>query len=356
MVGFSDSMDLVFLLAAAVVVVAFLLLLFLPQLPLRTGPDMAREPGSPPEEQPGISPTGFPNGRADGVPYQEALAAKRPQSTTGAASLLSDGPVLTGRVEGPDRSALAGAVLTVTDFPGHQVARGVSDADGWYRLALPTGGTYLLICAAENRQPVASMVAVGMGEVRRDLTLVGASQVEGRVLRQGGEPIHGATVTLTDARGEVVGAAVTGPDGGYVLADLYAGEYTLTATAEGARPVARSVAVDSVGSHLFDVVLRSNATVTGTVRAARSGLPVAEASVTLVDGYGNVVGASITGADGRYEFADLLPGTYTLTASGFAPVASRIDLVGERADRDMTLGHPGPVTSAAVSSPDQGEG
>jgi hypothetical protein len=86
-------------------------------------------------------------------------------------------------------------------------------------------------------------------------------------------------------------------------------------------------------------------------------LPVAEASVTLVDGYGNVVGASITGADGRYEFGDLLPGTYTLTASGFAPVACRIDLVGERADRDMTLGDPGPVTSAAVSSPEQqGEG
>jgi uncharacterized protein YfaS (alpha-2-macroglobulin family) len=211
-----------------------------------------------------------------------------------------------------------------------------------------------LICAAESHQPVASMVAVGAGEVRRDITLVGASLVEGRVLRQGGGPIGGATLTLTDARGEVVGAAVTGADGGYVLADLYPGEYILTATAESALPVARAVTVDGVGSHRFDVVLRSNATVAGTVRAARSGLPVAEASVTLVDGYGNVAGSALTGEDGRYEFAGLPPGTYTLTASGFAPVASRIDLVGERTDRDIMLGDPGGAP-VAVSSSNQGE-
>jgi uncharacterized surface anchored protein len=145
-------------------------------------------------------------------------------------------------------------------------------------------------------------------------------------------------VTLTDARGEVVGAAMTGPDGGYVLADLYPGEYTLTATAEGVRPTARSLAVDTVGSHRMDVVLLSNATITGTVRTARSGLPVADAWVTLVDASGSVAGSTVTGEDGRYQFGDLLPGVYTLTASGFAPVAARVDLVGERTGRDIVVG------------------
>jgi EmrB/QacA subfamily drug resistance transporter len=362
-VGFSDSMDLVFLIAAAIVAVAFLLLLFLPQLPLRTQSAMAaREPAGPLGEQPGIDPTGSDpdgslNGRAGGVAYEGAHAVQSAESTTVAVSPWSDGPVLVGRVEGPDRRALAGAVLTVTDFPGHQVARGITGADGSYRLGLPTGGTYLLICAAENHQPVASMVVMGMREARRDITLAGASVVEGRVLRQGGEPIGGATVTLTDARGEVVGAAVTGPDGGYVLADLYPGEYTLTATAEGTRPVARTVAVDGVGSHRFDVVLRSNATIAGTVRAARSGLPVADASVTLVDGYGNVAGSTVTGEDGRYEFGDLLPGAYTLTASGYAPVAARVDLVGDRTDRDIALGLRAPaVPLPAGADPELGEG
>ncbi|GII25820.1 MFS transporter [Planosporangium mesophilum] len=384
-IGFSESMDLVFLIAAAIMVLAFLILLFLPHVPLRTQSALAaREPASPLGERPPIDPAGSTglagaaglagvgaaagvgpgdsaaaswNGRADGPRHaaDDRESRDREETTVGLAPLF-DGPVLTGRVVGPDGHALAGAVLTVTDFPGHQVARGISDADGGFRLGLPTGGTYLLICAAENHQPVASMVAMGMGEVRRDITLAGASVVEGRVLRHGGEPIPGATVTLTDARGEVVGAAVTGPDGEYVLAELYPGEYTLTATAEGARPVARTVAVDSVGSHRFDVVLRSNATILGTVRAARTGQPVADASVMLVDGYGNVAGTAVTGEDGRYEFRDLLPGGYTLTASGYAPVAARIDLVGDRIDRDLTLGGSGPGAVPTVTDPTRTEG
>jgi uncharacterized protein YfaS (alpha-2-macroglobulin family) len=212
---------------------------------------------------------------------------------------------------------------------------------GYYRLELPTGGTYLLICAAENHQPVASMVVVAAGEVRRDLTLAGAGQIEGRVLRGSGEPIDGATVTLTDARGEVVGAAVTGPGGQYVLAELYPGEYILTATATGSRPDARTVSVDGIGSHHVDVTLVSNGAIAGTVRAASSGRPVPEASVTLVDRYGNVVASAFTEDDGDYDFGDLLPGTYTLIATGYPPVASRVDLAGDRTERrDVALGSP----------------
>jgi uncharacterized protein YfaS (alpha-2-macroglobulin family) len=246
-------------------------------------------------------------------------------------------------------------MMTVTDYPGHQVAREVSRADGSYRLVLPTGGTYLLICAAENHQPLATMLTVGLGELSRDIALAGVSLIEGRVLQQGGEPIHGATVTLTDARGEVVGAAIAGPDGTFVLADLYPGEYTLTATAEKTLPVAQTVTVDGAGAHKVDVVLRSNTTVTGTVRSARSGRPVADASVMLVDGYGNVAGTTTTADDGRYEFTGLLPGSYTLTAGGYAPVASRVDLTGERTDQDIVLGEPQPAMPLTVSPSDQGE-
>ncbi len=372
-VGFSDSMDLVFLLAAAVLVIGFLVLLFLPQVPLRTQSAMAaaREsgsvPGSPLGEKPGIDPIGppgahpemtdvtvgsapvaSPNGHGDEYPGPRHAAEFL---APGSGAPLSNSAVLTGRVEGPDRRPLVGATLTVTDFAGTQFARGHSGSDGGYRLTLPTGGTYLLICAAENHQPAASMVTIAAGEVRRDVTLVGASRIEGRVLQQTGEGISGAAVTLTDARGEVVGATVAGPDGRYVLADLYPGEYTLTATAEGALPSARSVTVDAVGSHNVDVVLLSNGTLVGTVRAASSGLPVREASVMLVDGYGNVVASVVTGDDGRYEFPDLLPGAYTLTASGYAPVASRVDLGGDRTEYDVALGTPGVATPPAPTSP-----
>ncbi|GII23444.1 MFS transporter [Planosporangium mesophilum] len=345
---YGDGIGHVFLISAVVAVLSVLAALALPRITLRSSVDLAT-----PAPAEGAGPKPAPGAAANGAPYQAAHAAIGLDPV--AVAPPSDGPAVTGRVEGPDRRAIAAAVLTVTDFAGRQVARGVTEPDGQYRLGLPTGGTYLLICAADNHEPVASMVVVGTGDVRRDIVLAGASLIEGRVLRHGGEPIGGATVTLTDARGEVVGAAVTGPDGEYVLADLYPGEYVLTATADGARPLARGVTVEGVGSHRVDVVLHAGATVTGTVRAARTGQPVAEASVVLMDGYGNVAGSITTGADGRYEFGDLLPGRYTLTASGYAPVATRIDLAGERIDRDIALGDTGtpgsvPVPGSAANS------
>lgn len=250
------------------------------------------------------------------------------------------GPGVYGRVAGPDGREVAGAVLAVTDLAGRQIARGFSEHHGAYGLPLPHGGTYLLVCSADGHQPVASHVSVGAEAVRFDLTLAGGGAVQGRVLRGGGEPIADATVTLTDVRGEVVGATVTGVDGTYLLSGLYPGEYTLAAIAEGALPVARAIALEGSGTHRFDVVLRSQVCLAGTVRAAGSRLPVSEASVTLVDTEGNVAGAAVTGIDGRYEFTDLQPGPYSLTASGYAPVALRVELHEDRTDQDVELGAP----------------
>ena len=60
-----------------------------------------------------------------------------------------------------------------------------------------------------------------------------------------------------------------------------------------------------------------------------------------IDQYGTVAGARVTDADGRYEFADLSPGVYTVTASGYAPVATRVELTGDRTDHDIILGASG---------------
>jgi hypothetical protein len=241
--------------------------------------------------------------------------------------------------------------VTVTDLLGHQLARGLSGDDGRYRLELATGGTYLLICSAERHQPVASMVAVATGEIRHDVTLVGAGLIEGRVTRKSGDPAPGATVTLTDVRGEVVGAAVAGPDGEYALADLHPGDYTLTVTALGTRPSSQAVSLDGTATRRCDVVLASNVTLAGTVLSATSGTPVREASVSLVDQGGNVAAWALTGEDGCYDFRDLAPGAYTLTASGYAPVAARIELTGDHGGRrDVVLGSLDGVPAQAPSS------
>jgi hypothetical protein len=341
-VGFSESMDLVFLLGAGVLVVAFLSLLFLPSLPLRAQAGMnSAEPASPLGDRPPVD-TG--PGRAQ--------VQEEPSDPPAPSGPLSNSAVVTGVVTGPGGRPLPGAAVTLTDLFGRQFDRGLTDADGRYRLELATGGTYLLICSAENHQPAASMVAVATGEVRRDVTLEGAGIIEGHVTRTSGEPAGESTVTLTDVRGEVVEAVVTGADGGYALGALHPGDYTLTVTAPGARPRSQAVSLDGTGARRVDVVLLSSVVLSGAVLSATSGAPVREASVALVDRNGNVAAWALTGDDGRYDFRDLEPGTYTLTASGYAPVATRVELSGDDgARRDVLLGARDGSADAVVPDP-----
>src|SRR5450759_2634232 len=131
-VGFSQSMDLVFLVAAGVLVVGFVALLFLPEIPLRTQSGMAaaHQPGAPTGEQPdaavldaGVEARPGQHG-ADMVPVSadEPGAAALPDPVAGAAggsrepTLPPFGVTLaesngSGGVQQPvSRAALTGAV------------------------------------------------------------------------------------------------------------------------------------------------------------------------------------------------------------------------------------------------------
>jgi uncharacterized protein YfaS (alpha-2-macroglobulin family) len=253
--------------------------------------------------------------------------------------MLSNRALLAGRVLGPDGRPVSGARLTVSDFHGSPAGIGHSATDGRYRMHLPTGGTYLLVCTADGHQATTVMVTVAVATLACDVVLGGTGWIEGWIRHQHGEPAAGATVTLTDLRGEVVASTVAGPGGGYRLTGLNAGEYTLVTNAAGARPSATTVQLPATGARQVDIVLQSNGALRGTVRAANSARPVPDASVALVDRSGGVAAAITTGADGEYVFAEVPPGGYTLIASGYPPVATFVELSGERTEvRDVILG------------------
>jgi len=220
---------------------------------------------------------------------------------------------------------LADAQVTLADQSGRQVGRTVSDEDGRYTLPLTHGGTFLLIVAAAQLAPTASLVAIGDSPVVRDVTLAGRSAITGRVLRHErhddtDQPVADALVTLTDVTGEVVGSTRTGSDGGYSFERLMGGSYVLTAQSPDHRPLARGIEVAESGALACDLVVTGGGRLAGTV-VAGDGRGVREATVTLVDAEGQVVAATTTGEDGDYLFDDLGAGRYTLTAAGYAPVA-----------------------------------
>ena len=254
-----------------------------------------------------------------------------------------------------DRNAepLAGAIVTLTDASGHQVGRTVTGDDGSYTLPLATGGVHVLIVAGEHVRPAAVSVVVADRTVTRDVTLTGGASVTGRVVTRwrtsamgvlpsddgaGGsvltrpedgdlwEGLGSAVVTLTDTRGEVVAATTTDDRGGYAFPDLIGGSYVLTAQTTGRRPIAVAVTVPDAGSVSCDLRVPAGGSLRGTVTASSDGHHVPEASVTLVDEGGTVVDSTLTGPDGGYSFSELPAGTYTVTAAGYAPVATAVDV------------------------------
>jgi uncharacterized surface anchored protein len=152
------------------------------------------------------------------------------------------------------------------------------------------------------------------------------------------EPLAGALLTLTDPHGEVVASTVSGPEGRYELTDLEPGTFTLAGRAAGHQPAALTVEVGA-GVTERDLTLAGGARVSGVVRAASDARPLRDATVSLLDESGGVVATLVTGERGEYRFDDLLGGSYTLVASGFAPVAAglRVD-PGALVDHDVTLG------------------
>ncbi|MFD0431147.1 carboxypeptidase-like regulatory domain-containing protein [Streptomyces zhihengii] len=60
---------------------------------------------------------------------------------------------------------------------------------------------------------------------------------------------------MTDVRGDVVASTRSGREGGYVITDLVAGEYTLAASAPAFRPAAHPVSVQSSRETRQDIEL-----------------------------------------------------------------------------------------------------
>jgi len=163
--------------------------------------------------------------------------------------------------------------------------------------------------------------------------------VYGHVRRAGGAPLEDATVTLIDPAGRQAGRDSTAPDGSYRMSAPGEGTYTLIAMANGHQPHASAVRVGDQPVEV-DVLLPGASRLTGAVRAADTGSPLAGATVTLADLRGEVVAAVSTGETGRYLIDDLAPGRYTLalSAPSCQPTALQVVVAdGEETTQDAEL-------------------
>ncbi|WP_166612053.1 carboxypeptidase-like regulatory domain-containing protein, partial [Kineococcus indalonis] len=146
-------------------------------------------------------------------------------------------------------------------------------------------------------------------------------------------------LTLLDVRGEVVATSRSAEDGFFRFLDLPGGSYVLSVLSESHRPLAEHVEVPDGTAVSREVVVSSGGRLTGSV-VDGGGRPVREAVVALTNAAGDVVGTAATGEDGGFSFEDLGPGPYTLTAAGYAPVATGVVVpdAGGEVRADVALG------------------
>ncbi|WP_067687571.1 MFS transporter [Nocardia jejuensis] len=253
-------------------------------------------------------------------------------------SAVSGGRSIGGRIQREDGRPVPNAAVTLIDQRGQQVSRTTGDSEGGYLIEPPTGGSFVLIVSASGNLPTAENITVQEGAQHRNVVLQGSGELSGTVRTAGsGEPLPGASITLTDLLGDVVGAAVTGADGGYLCHGIGAGTYTLVAAAAHVRPTATTLVVPESGLLRFDLELTPMAVLTGTVRADDRAVP--DASVTILDEDGTPIGTTRTDENGRYAVNDLAEGGYTIVARGYPPMTSRVRLAGGEAEHDIQLGY-----------------
>ncbi|OKJ04283.1 MFS transporter [Streptomyces sp. CB01249] len=317
--AYADAMPRIFLYLVPVLVLGLFFAFFLKEKPLVShSPETTAGPEATTEYTP------IPSARTD--------------AAAPSAGYLSGVPV-SGSVQHSDGTKVPRAALTLIDVQGQQVGRGASGEEGRYALSVPGAGSYVLIAAAGGHQPQAVSVTVGERPVELDVVLGGAGRLAGTVVTADGAPVRDAAVTLTDVRGEVVASTRSGREGGYVIGELVAGEYTLAASAPAFRPAALPVSVQAARETRQDIELAGGAVLRGIVRAT-AGRPVEDARVTLLDAAGNVVDTVTTGPDGAFRFVDLSTGEYTVIAAGYPPVATVLQVAGGgRTERDLQLGH-----------------
>jgi len=322
--AYADAMPRIFLYLVPVLALGLLIAFFLKEKPLVSHNAPAETSETAPPVVP--IPQARPHPPGGGTP----LSLRSPYGA---------GIPVCGTVQHPDGTVVPRAALTLIDIAGQQIGRGASGEDGRYALSTPGSGSYVLIAAAGGHQPQAVSVTVGERPVELDVVLGGAGRLAGSVLTADGTPVRDAAVTLTNVHGEVVASTRSGREGGYVISELVAGEYTLAASAPAFRPAALPVTVHASRETRQDVELAGGAVLRGAVRAG-GGRPVEDARVTLLDAAGNVVDTLTTGPDGTFRFVDLSSGEYTVIAAGYPPVATVLQVAGGgRTERDLQLGH-----------------
>jgi len=257
---------------------------------------------------------------------------------------------------------LEGVEVKVYDSSDILDATVLTDPDGRYVVSGRHPDAYTLVFTLEGFGTAEVGALVGPGEtVEVDARLVpGVGWVRITVLcQETGLPLVGAEVVIRNAGGTIVETLLTGPDG-VAAAELGPGEYTAVARARFHAPVTVGfcIVVDETTAFTIELSVEFGF-IRGTVVSAKTGRPLAGASVRFASADGVPVVEVLTDTQGGFCSGPLASGSHFVVArhDGFADaVLSVVVAVGETRVIELRLKSfpgrvSGTVTDAAAGTP-----
>jgi hypothetical protein len=275
-------------------------------------------------------------------------------------TLSPEEPVTTGEagltviVSDPDGNLLPGIAgfLYVDGHPDFPFAQAATDTDGRIEFLGLSPQSYRLQLYNSEFLPVESVFSLASDEHRTISVILepvpsspGPGEIIGFVTSAGGGPVEGARVMAYNSSTGGFSEEISQVDGSYSL-NVDSGQILLTVKDAAHFPYkhAKLIALEVEGSIRVDVQLvplsqEGNASVSGLIRNT-GGQPLSDVSVLVRHQAEDASWQTQTGADGRYEVEDLIPGPYRIFIGhqGYEPVDMAFDLAsGQTLTLDFDL-------------------
>lgn len=260
--------------------------------------------------------------------YSVIAQAEDFQTQQKGATILSGQTTTTDFVLEPNPASVTGSIINsstglpitgvmievrIVDLNGNTITTTFTDLDGQYEVNNLTPGSYGVLASAPDFQTNSATVMLLPGETTvANVTLTpDPGAIIGTITDTGGNPLSNVLIRVVDDTGFLVGTVLTDSNGTYVFNGLAPGNYTVTAIADGFQSASTGAIVQSNETTIVDQSLVSNpGSIAGTVT------PVVDGTLlTLTTSNGVPIGTSLADSNGNFQFDNLQPGQYIVTAT-----------------------------------------
>lgn len=219
-----------------------------------------------------------------------------------------------------------------TVYLNWKASGGTINALGHFK-APSASGTVSIVATTPNGKKDSTQVTV---------VTSGTAAISGTVINgQGGSPLSGAQVQVVNQAGDTIATVTTGSDGTYTTPPIPPGSYTLVASLNGfVSTVAFNTDATGGATTAPTIPLAPDTKVIGNITGgasdATTGSLVSNPTYELRAGVNATTGAPLATTTGDVEsvyfFTNILPGTYTITASatGYVPASVTVVVLGNQ--------------------------